>query len=613
MGNSDLQHGLVRWVQNYGEHILKILMARSPKLHHSRRLSNPIATPLYQNGHAGPGSPRQGPTRQDSGGKPRRFGGGVRVGGGGMLQPPFSAFPYSFNMGNSPTNSFYNMGIIPNHGQLSPPTGTNAMTTPTNNAGGVPGYHGVIMQVPPGIPSPSSQAGGQGGLMYIQGPPPPVAVVQQPPSVDSPNHHLSSTQPSSPTISAPPGVGGVAKSEGGGGGEGLYLPPQSQNLIPAMNPLMATSALPPTATIAGPHPPLNPGGPHLPMNPGGPGGGASTGQFEHVQGMPHLSAANSSMFPLADSASISANQFPPTHPPPLSVNTPLPPPLHPALTHTPGHAPLGESEPLLPNPPIPPIPFLPMVHQIQGTHPQPPISTGNGALFHGQQPPPPPDSSSPLSSRKEILCRHFVHGNCPFGEKCWFAHLEPPGGIGQPPRHEGPGGQGMGTPLQVQVPQKFWLGGPMLDYAAMASPPQSPMNPAFVPRPPIMPAVFRPRGGIPYSNQPLLFLRGPIPGNPRMHGSNLPLMQPSIPMPLNPILKFGLLSQVVLQGMEGQPSPMTYITQLGTYADHFFVSYGSNINTYRIIFGGNRNYQVRVRVGYIVIGKTDNHIRATGS
>jgi hypothetical protein len=63
-------------------------------------------------------------------------------------------------------------------------------------------------------------------------------------------------------------------------------------------------------------------------------------------------------------------------------------------------------------------------------------------------------------------------------------------------------------------------------------------------------------------------------------------------MPLNPILKFTLLSQVMLQGSEGQPSPMTDVTQLSTFADHFFVSYGSNINTYRIIFGGNRNYQV---------------------
>lgn len=571
MGNSDLQHGLVRWVQNYGEHILKILMARSPKLHHSRRLSNPVAMPLYQNGHVGPGSPRQGPTRQDSGGKPRHFGGGVRVGGGGMLYPPFSHFPYSFNMGNSPTNSFYNMGVVPNQGQLSPPTGTNVMTTPTNNAGGVQGYQGVIVQVPPGIPQPNPQARGQ-GLMYVQGHPPPVAMVQPLPSVDSSNHHVpNSTQPSSPTISAQPGIGGMAKSEGGGG-EGLYLSPQSQNL---MNPLMATT---PPATIVGPHHSLNPGGP---------------GQFEQVQGMPgvgHLPAANNSMFALADSASIPANQFP--YPQPLSVNTPLPPSLHPALAH----APLGESEPLLPNPPIPPIPFLPMVHQIQGSHPQ---STGNGAPFHGQQQQQQPPDSSPLSSRKEILCRHFVQGNCPYGEKCWFAHLEPPGVAGQPPRLEGPGGgQGMGmsgSHLQVQVPPKFWMGSPMLDYAAMASPPQSPMNHAFVPRPPIMPAMFRQRGGIPYSNQqPLLFLRGPMPGNPRMPGSNLPLMQPSIPMPLNPILKFGLLSQVVLQGMEGQANPMTHVTQLGTYADHFFVSYGSNINTYRIIFGGNRNYQVRV-------------------
>ena len=511
-----------------------------------------------------------------------------------MLQPPFAHLPYSFHqVGNSQTNSFYNVGIMPNQGQMSPPTGTSTLTTPTNNASGIQGYSGMMMQVPPGLPHPSPHGGGMGqGLMYVPGPPHPFPMVQPPPPLDTPNQHPSSTQPSSPIIPAPPGVGGVAKSEGGGG-DGVYLPPHTQNLITTLNPLMATSAVPPPATISAPHPPLNPGG--------GAVGVASSGQFEQVPGMGHHLPASSSMFPHADSAPIPSNQFPPAHPP-LSVNTPLPsphPPMHPALTHTPGHAPMGESEPLLPNPPIPPVPYLPMVHQI---HAQPPISSGNGAPFPNQQTP----DSSPLSSRKEILCRHFVQGNCPYGEKCWFAHLEPPGGAGQPPRLEGPGGQGVGmsaSPLHVQVPQKFWLGNSMVDYSGIhASPPQSPMNPAFVPRPPVMPAMFRPRGGLPYVNQqPLLFLRGPLPGNPRMPGSNLSLMQPPIPMPFNPILRFVLLSQVELHGVEGQPSPVVDVTQLGTYADHFFVSYGSNINTYRIIFGGTRNYQVCVACGQLLV------------
>lgn len=437
------------------------------------------------------------------------------------------------------------------------------------------------MPVPPGIPQSSPQAGGLGGqgLMYIQPPPPLLPMVQPPSSVDS--HPTPSTQPSSPTISTQ-GIGGVAKSDGGDGG--MYLPPHSQ--ISTLNPLMATSVVPP-ATVTGPQPPLNPGGPG--------GGVVSPGQFEQLQGgmpgMGHL-PGNPSIF--ADHpASISANQFPPTHPS-LSVNTPLPPPHPSMLAHTPGHTPQGESEPLLPNPPIPPVPLLPMVHQIQPSQPQPPNSTGNGAPFHGQQP-----DSSPLSSRKEILCRHFVvHGNCPFGEKCWFAHPELQSAGGQPQRPEGAGqgGRISGSPLHVQVPPKFWMNNPMVDYTAMASPPQSPMNPALVPRPPIIPAMFRQRGMLPYANQqPLVFLRGPLPGNPRMPASNLPLMQPSpIPMPLNPILKFGLLSQVMLQGVEGEgeADPTADLTQLSTYADHFFVSYGWNINTYRIIFGGNRNYQV---------------------
>lgn len=587
MGNSDLQHGLVRWVQNYGEHILKILIARSPKLHHSRRLSNPMPTPLFQNGHMGM---RQGPpTRQDSGGKPRRFNNSNNVvGRGGMLQPPYPHFPqHAFQMGNNPTNAFYNMGIIPNQSQLSPPTGTSAMTTPSNS--GMQGYQGVIMHVPPGMAHSGGAPAGMGqGLMYV---PPPVAMVQPLP-MEVPSH-AASTQPSSPTISSQSG-GGVAKSDGIIGEGGMYLNPHSQSLISSFNPLMATSSV---ATVSS--------GSQPPLNPGGHGGGANPppGQYEQVQtlagiGGHHGADMNSnSVYPpiIADLNSAPANQFPsPSTHPALGVNTPPHPPLHPAMANIPSHAPQGESEPLLPNPHLPPVPMLPLVHPIQTTPHQPTNSPGGGTSF----PPPPQDSS--LSSRKEILCRHYmIQGNCPFGEKCWFAHPDPimgnrgGGGGGG----EGPQGQGAGmsaSPLHVQVPPKFW---PMMDY--VASPPQSPMNPSLMQRPPIVPGMFRPpRGGMPYSgHQPLLFLRNPLQGAPRgIPGSNLPLIQPSpIPMPLNPILKFGLLSQVVLQGHEGEPCPASDVTQLATYADHFFISYSSNINTYKIIFGGNKNYQVRYK------------------
>ena len=290
-----------------------------------------------------------------------------------------------------------------------------------------------------------------------------------------------------------------------------------------------------------------------------------------------------------------------------------------------------ESEPLLPNPPLPPsIPLLPLVHPLPpppGPQPTPPTATGgggggNGGGFPQQQ------GGSPLSSRKEILCRHYMlQGFCPFGEKCWFAHPEPNsvtgpsplrgGAEGGPPSGGGAGGGGLphhppGGIGHIQLPPNFWLNNPtaMADIAALTgSPPQSPLNPALVPRSPLM---FRPRGGggggaggVAFSagQQPLFLLRNPLAGNPRMPASNLPLIQPApIPPQINPILKFTLLSQVVLQGFKegeggeggGEPGEdiITDISQLATFADHFFVSYGSNINTYRIIFGGNRNYQV---------------------
>ena len=81
-------------------------------------------------------------------------------------------------------------------------------------------------------------------------------------------------------------------------------------------------------------------------------------------------------------------------------------------------------------------------------------------------------------------------------------------------------------------------------------------------------------------------------GNSRAPGSNLPLLPANpIPMPLNPLLKFGLLSRVNPQSPEGEEF-VQMVSRLETYADHFFVSHESNLSTYKIIFGGNRNCHV---------------------
>ena len=655
--NSDLQHGLVRWVQNYGEHILKILIARSPKLPHSRRLSSTVpATPPSQNGHM---SPRQLPAsgggggggRQDSGGKPRRFNSNVR---GGMLQPPYphGQFPpHNYHLGGSPTSTFYNL-VPHSQSQLSPPTGglPPTATPPTNH--GYPGNLVMHMAAPHGGGGVAAAAGispqgmgvGQpGGLVY-----PMAAVVpldSSVPNQPTPPPQTTSTQPSSPILSSQPSVGGmVSKSDGAvnvrGGEGGVYFHPhQTQGLISTFNPLMATTGPP----ISGSSPSQAPPPPPPQLSAGVGGGGASLGQFEQ-QGMPgqHPNVSTSSVFPLTESVPATASSgghFLPGQapPPPLTISTPLPPPhlpLHPAIAHTTtaagGHAHHqgggAESEPLLPNPPLPPsVPLMPpLVHPIPPSAPQPtlPATGGNGGGFPQQQ------GGSPLSSRKEILCRHYMlQGFCPFGEKCWFAHPEPailaPMG-GNPPRGSDgglPGGGGgggaphppQGPPLHVQVPPNFWPAA-VADYTtvAAASPPQSPINPALVPRSPIIPAaaaaaaaMFRPRGGaggVAFPGQPPMYLlRNPLTGNPRLPGPLIPTAP--IPPQVNPILKFTLLSQVVIQayggaGEEGggdsqEEGVVSDISQLATFADHFYVSYSSNINTYRIIFGGNRNYQVR--------------------
>ncbi len=594
-GVSDLQHGLVRWVQNYGEHILKTLIARSPKLPHPRRLSNPLATsPSSQNGYPSLGNPRPRPMRQDMGVKAQqRY--SVR---GGMLQPPYhhaQFIPPNFPVGNTHNSAFY---VVPNQGQLSPPsggvTGSSVMTTPTNTTGGIHSYPGggMVVHMPSGH-SPQ----GQGGLVYMQ----------PPPAVESPSQPITS-QPSSPIL-PPQAPGGGANSEGGEAG--LYLVPQTQSLMSTMSPLMSTSAVPPLGASNSQHQLLPANQPSSSEGVAGGGGG----QFEQsrVFSRPPVppSMLAGSLFPL-DPAAIPARHYL-SHPQLIANTTPptshLPPPHPPQVSNASAHTPQGESEPLLPNPPLPPaVPLLPIAHPMQAM-PAPPTGNSGGnapTSFPPPSQPPPPQSQqhqhhggSPLSSRKEILCRHYMQGNCPFGEKCWFAHPEPMlvggGGVVPHPRgSEGPnGGQGMApSPLHVQAPPNFWLNNQLIDYS-MASPPQSPMNHTLMPRPPIIPALIRPRGSMAYPGQhPFLFLRGPMASNARGPGSNLPLLQAApMPMPVNPVLKFSLLSQVTLQSYDGN-SVITDVSQLATYADHFFVSYDIYINTYKIVFGGNRNFNV---------------------
>ena len=233
------------------------------------------------------------------------------------------------------------------------------------------------------------------------------------------------------------------------------------------------------------------------------------------------------------------------------------------------------SEPLLPNPPVHP----PVLHHSNQHH----------------------------YSRKEILCRHYVAGQCPYGEKCWFAHPDPLLPTQPPPQREVPAAFSSipqrsvpSSPLHIQVPPNMWVNSPPnlpIDLAQfLASPPQSPLGAPLLPntRLPVFHSVLRPRGG--YHNfpgqQPLLFIRQPMSPTGRFPGgvSTLPFPGQFPAVPSDPVLKFSLLSEVVV-GHKDNGSILADISQLATRADHFYISYGVNVHDYKVLFGGNRSYQ----------------------
>ena len=613
LGHSDLQYGLIRWVQNYGEHILKTLIARSPKLPHPRRLPHNVPMPP-QNGNPMVGMPRPRLSRQDSGGKGLHFEGGTM--GGGMLHPSYQHRPFLQHGlhlgGTSPTTAFYN--VLPqNPSQLSPPNVSSSSAVNAQVSGGEGGggngnfQRGLLVRMPPGLAQTNPQSGLGQGMVVM--PPIPMA----PLSVHPPSHQaVPLTQPSSPVLLH--SQNSVAKTDdmggGGGGGGGVemghYQPPQTQSLMSTLNPLMATSAHPSSCS---------PG--HLVHQPGTMGGAgrvSGPGQYHSMLGSTH-------------SLPPSSNQFLPSLPPSSSNNLlthitpsnppPPPPPQNMAGPHSvPANAKIlgGELEPLLPNPPLPSTatfhPLVPSMHtppppphglapHVHQSHQPGSFPGGLGIVPMPQQQLQQPQNPVSLSPRSEVVCRHFTRGMCPFGEKCWFAHpLMPMAGLdghnGQVPPVQGLGASS--NPNVQMCPPPFWLNNPPMDYTALTSPPQSPINPAMMPRPPMAPgSMFRPHSCMAYPNQqPFMFFRGGLMGNPRNAGSNLAMLPASpIPMPSNPHLNFFLLSRVILQSGEGV-GPVQAVSQLATYADQFFVTFESLLVTYKIIFGGNRNCQVSI-------------------
>ena len=285
---SQLQHGLVRWVQNYGEHILKTLIARSPKLPHPRRHSNSmtpggVSVTSSINGHGSANGTSVGggvrPPRPPSVGRSNKYGSRE-----GMLVPPAylpstSFRPPTYPLLGSPTNVYY--GMVPTLsavGQMSPTgtggSGTAGYPAAAGAVGGIPGVNpaGVLVQVPPqmgvagglGAPPPHSVdstavSGGSGSahqpnILYMQ----PLGVQPQVPHLQthvslsgSPIQQHEFTHPSSPVgFKAPPTLAAVANEGAGGvgvaGGEGTVQHQQPGHLteLVTMTPIMAASASP---------------------------------------------------------------------------------------------------------------------------------------------------------------------------------------------------------------------------------------------------------------------------------------------------------------------------------------------------------------------------------
>ena len=314
-----------------------------------------------------------------------------------------------------------------------------------------------------------------------------------------------------------------------------------------------------------------------------------------------------------------------------------PPSVQPLSLSVMGTGQRSESEPLLPNPPIPPL--HPAKHVTS-------VAAGGSGSVGGASSSSSSSSSGGhggqnQSSRKEIPCKHFLAGTCPFGEKCWFAHLQPiqrgESGVGGASSDASRlSSAASGGPLHVQIPPNLWINNPNMLFdisrLAVASPPQSPLSSSLLSasgggvgtRPPILPTLVRPRAYYPNfpGQQPLLLVRPPTAGTAATvfpataaavaagsigvgaagvagvqgvagypffhHAGQYPSLQPQI----NPILRFHLLSEVtVKQQVDNQEMVVTNITKMITRADHIYVACGQLIHDYKILFGGNRSFQ----------------------
>ena len=199
-----------------------------------------------------------------------------------------------------------------------------------------------------------------------------------------------------------------------------------------------------------------------------------------------------------------------------------------------------------------------------------------------------------LNNRKEVLCRYFIagQGHCPYGEKCWFAHLE-----FNRPREFAPMPQTtVPAPLHVQVPSHQTQWNPNAPVQYLTSPPQSPLNGAYLASADpssVRTPILHPSPHYPFQGQPPILVWQPSPGRGPQNFPLLPSIRPPLPVaiPVDPTLRFGLLSEVIVTSDGPDGGPVRNISQLATRADHFYVSYENKVRDYKILFSGQRTHQ----------------------
>ena len=575
MGATDLQHGLVRWVQNYGDHVFRTLIQRSPKLpHHSPRRHSSSST-SSSSGTNGSGTKSRSKVEPTAKSRYRMT--------PDLLTPPFTPVrpPAAFQAplaNHSPTHNFYGMGLVaPCH------------MSPTAMAPGlVNNQQGMLVRMPALLPSttvaPQQLPTGQhqvahaqaGGMVYHQLPQQygiQQQQQQQPTSgVGSPGASLvlQGQHGVAETVGKEGGNGGHTSSVGVGvtsEGGGNLAGNMGTEIISKLMQIQQHSAsafhqVPSQQHHMGSNLPEQQQ--HQAQVGGGGGGGGGGGMVSALQ-LPGDHTQPRAASVTTHPAEHQPSQLAAAHLPHHFIPSTLPPP------HT--TATVEHTEALLPIPHV--VPSI----------------TPLTAIGPGSHPPTPPL----LSNRKEILCRYFVagQGHCPYGEKCWFAHPEPH--LPQREFTSMPQTTIPSSPLHIQVPAQPHVWNPSLPNIPMqylASPPQSPLSGYLASTDPsgIRTPILHPTPSYPFPGQPPILFWQPSPGRGPRNLPLLPSVRPPLSIPIDPRLHFTLLAEVVVQSDNPECSvPIRNISQLTTRADHFFISFENKVQDYKILFSGSHS------------------------